>query len=96
MACGECSLVSRKVAIGGGTVAAIRAIASSEMTPGPLGMAETRPKAEAPQAIASAASAGDLIQQIFILGRFFIGRKWIFGGDESNHFGGVQRCHFHF
>jgi hypothetical protein len=32
-------LVSRKVAIGGGTVAAIRAMASSEMTPGPLGMA---------------------------------------------------------
>ena len=56
------------MAIGGGTVAAIRAITSSEMTPGPLGMAETSPKAEAPQAIASAASAGDLMQQIFTLG----------------------------
>ena len=55
--------------IGGGTLAAIRAIVSSEIMPGPLGMAETRPKAEAPQAMASWASAGDLMQQILILGR---------------------------
>jgi hypothetical protein len=74
MACGECSLVSRNVAIGGGTVAAIRAIASSEITPGPLGMAETSPTAEAPQVIACAASAGDLIQQIFTRGRNLISR----------------------
>jgi hypothetical protein len=60
------------VAIGGGTVAAIRAMASSEMTPGPLGMAETSPTAEAPQAIACAASTGDLIQQIFTRGRDFM------------------------
>src|SRR5439155_500495 len=69
MASGECSLVRRKVAIGGGTVSAIRAIASSEMTPGPLGIAETRPNAAAPQPIASTASAGELMQQILTLGR---------------------------
>jgi len=66
---GECSLVRRKVEIVGGTVAAIRAIVSSEIMPGPLGMAQTRPKAEAPHVIASCASAGVLIQQILILGR---------------------------
>src|SRR5947208_3320022 len=73
MASGECSLVRRTVAIGGGTVSAIRAIASSEMTPGPLGIAETRPNAEAPQPIASTASAGDLMQQILTLGRVCTG-----------------------
>ncbi len=49
-------------------MSAIRAIASSEMTPGPLGIAETRPNAEAPQPIASTASAGELMQQILTLG----------------------------
>jgi hypothetical protein len=39
------------------------------MIPGPLGMAETNPNAEAPQMMAMCASAGDLIQQILILGR---------------------------
>src|SRR5260370_36400536 len=73
MASGECSLVRRKVAIGGGTLSAIRAINSSEMTPGPLGMAETRPNAEAPAAMASAASAGDRMQQILTLGRVCMG-----------------------
>jgi hypothetical protein len=34
-------------------------------------MAETRPTAEAPQAIANAASAGDLMQQILTRGRVF-------------------------
>ena len=63
------------MAIGGGTVSAIRAISSSEMTPGPLGMAETRPNADAPQAIASAASAGDLMQQILTLGRVGMGSR---------------------
>ena len=60
-------------------VAAIRAIASSEITPGPLGMAETSPKAEAPQAIACAASTGDLIQQIFTRGRDFMAQSKIQG-----------------
>jgi len=36
----------------------------SEQTPGPLGMAETKPNAEAPLAMAIAASAWDLMQQI--------------------------------
>ena len=57
------------MAIGWGTSSAINAIAASEMTPGPLGMGETRPNADAPQAMASSASAGDLMQQIFTLGR---------------------------
>jgi hypothetical protein len=39
------------------------------MIPGPLGMAETNPNAEAPQLMAMSASAGDLMQQILILGR---------------------------
>src|SRR5690349_19580440 len=63
-----CSLVRRKEPIGGGIVAAIAAIVSSPMTPGPLGIADTRPKAEAPQAIASAASSTELMQQILIRG----------------------------
>jgi hypothetical protein len=69
MASGDCSLVSKKVAIGGGTVAVIFTIIFSDMIPGPLGMAETNPNAEAPQLMAMSASAGDLMQQILILGR---------------------------
>jgi len=42
------------------------------MTPGPLGIAETNPRAEAPQSMAITASAGDLMQQILILGRVCI------------------------
>lgn len=48
-----------------GTISAIR---SSEMGPGPLGMAETRPRAEAPYRIASCASSMLAIQQIFTRG----------------------------
>ena len=44
----EVRLVSRNVAIGGGVVAAICLMSSSGMGPGPLGMAATRPIAEAP------------------------------------------------
>jgi hypothetical protein len=69
MVSGDCSLVSKKVAIGGGTAAVIFTIMSSEMIPGPLGMAETNPNAEAPQMMAMSASAEDLMQQILILGR---------------------------
>ena len=54
--------------MGGGTVAAISAICSSRITPGPLGIAETRPNADAPQAIASAASSTLLMQQILTRG----------------------------
>jgi hypothetical protein len=38
------------------------------MTPGPLGIADTSPSADAPQRIASLASAIDAIQQILICG----------------------------
>ncbi len=58
--------------MGGGTVPAIRAIMDSGMTPGPLGMEETRPRADAPQTIAAAASSGVLIQQILTRGRHFM------------------------
>jgi hypothetical protein len=51
-----------------GTNAAILAIASSPMTPGPLGMAPTSPMARAPAAIAHSASCSDMMQQIFTLG----------------------------
>jgi hypothetical protein len=52
--------------MGGGTLAAIRAIIDSEISPGPLGMEETNPLAEASQDTARAASLVDLIQQILI------------------------------
>ena len=52
----------------GGTVAAISKIASSDMTPGPLGIAETRPSALAPARTASRASATLATQQILTLG----------------------------
>jgi len=54
--------------MGGGTVAAISAIRSSLITPGPLGMCETRPNAEAPHSMASAASSTLEMQQIFTRG----------------------------
>src|SRR6266436_3438957 len=60
--------VSRKVPIAGGMCRAMSAIASSEITPGPLGMAETSPTAEAPQEIAARASASEAMQQILIRG----------------------------
>ncbi len=50
-------------------MAAIFEIISSEIIAGPLGIAETNPNAEAPYMIAICASAGDLMQQILILGR---------------------------
>jgi hypothetical protein len=61
-------LVSRKVAIGGGTVAAIVAIKASSIGPGPLGIAETSPTADAPHSIASLASSTLAMQQIFTRG----------------------------
>jgi hypothetical protein len=39
------------------------------MTPGPLGITETRPSADTPQAIASSASSMLLMQQIFTRGK---------------------------
>ena len=61
--------------MGGGTVRAISAMAFSEITPGPLGMAETNPNADAPQPMANAASAGELMQQILTRGRMGAGGK---------------------
>jgi hypothetical protein len=61
--------VSRKVATPGGTTAAISAIVSSGITPGPLGIAETRPRAEAPWRTAVQASSRERMQQILTRGR---------------------------
>jgi hypothetical protein len=55
--------------MGGGTQAAITRMVTSSMTPGPLGMVETRPMASAPAATATLASSVLLMQQILILGR---------------------------
>jgi hypothetical protein len=63
-----CLDVSRNVPMAGGTVAAISAIRSSLTTPGPLGMCETRPSADAPHSMASAASSTLPMQQIFTRG----------------------------
>jgi hypothetical protein len=56
------------VAMGGGTAAASSAISASAIGPGPLGIAETRPKAFAPIDMASCASSRLAIQQIFTYG----------------------------
>jgi hypothetical protein len=58
-------LVRRKVATGGGTVTAISVMRTSEMTPAPLGISETRPSADAPRRTARHASSIELMQQIF-------------------------------
>ena len=44
----SCLLVNRNEEMAGGVVAAICAISSSVMMPGPLGIVETRPKVDAP------------------------------------------------
>src|SRR6476659_1502718 len=63
-----CKHVSRNELTPGGIVAAISAINSSEIGPGPLGIAETSPTADAPCSIAIHASATLAIQQIFTRG----------------------------
>ena len=57
---------------------AIREISSSSMTPGPLGISDTKPSADAPHSIASSASSRLLMQQIFTLGLLvgFIAREY--------------------
>lgn len=60
--------VRRKVATGGGTEWAISAMSSSGMTPGPLGMCDTRPSADAPIWTASRASSTLEMQQILTRG----------------------------
>jgi hypothetical protein len=64
----SCKQVSRNELIPGGTVAAISAINSSGIGPGPLGIAETNPIADAPASIAIHASAMLAMQQIFTRG----------------------------
>jgi hypothetical protein len=64
----DVSLVRRNVATGGGTLAAICLICSSDIGPGPLGILATRPIAEAPWSIAILASSMLCMQQILILG----------------------------
>ena len=64
----SCAQVSRNVAIGGGTLRAICAINSSGIGPGPLGIADTSPTADAPYPIASFASSMLAMQQILIRG----------------------------
>jgi hypothetical protein len=61
---GSVRLVRRNVPIDGGTVAAISAIESSLITPGPLGMLDTNPRAAAPSSTAMRASSIELMQQI--------------------------------
>src|ERR1700682_2212384 len=55
--------------MGGGTVRAMACIKSSGMTPGPLGIEDTRPMASAPASIAVRASSTLLMQQILTLTR---------------------------
>src|SRR5687767_286717 len=68
MASTSCSHVSRNELTPGGTVAAISAIKLSGIGPGPLGIADTNPIADAPCSIAIHASATLAIQQIFTRG----------------------------
>lgn len=60
--------VRRKEVTGGGMVCAISRISASLITPGPLGMSPTKPKADAPYFTAVCASCTLLMQQILILG----------------------------
>jgi hypothetical protein len=64
------SLVSKKVAMGGGISRDIKEMSSSDIMPGPLGIFPTNPMASAPYFMARNASSKLLIQQILILGRF--------------------------
>src|SRR6266568_6234489 len=64
----SCLQVSRNDPMAGGIVAAIVAIRSSEIGPGPLGISETSPTADAPCSMASQASSMPAMQQILTLG----------------------------
>ena len=68
IASAEVAQVSKNVPIGGGVRAAISAIVSSQITPGPLGIDDTSPKADAPAAIAVSASSSEAMQQILVFG----------------------------
>src|SRR5256714_13545784 len=64
----SCLHVSRNELTPGGTVAAISAIKLSGIGPGPLGISDTNPIADAPASIAIHASSMLAIQQIFTRG----------------------------
>src|SRR6185436_4491498 len=66
----SCKHVSRNELTPGGTIAAISAIRSSGIGPGPLGIADTKPIAFAPASIAIHASSMLAMQQIFTRGLF--------------------------
>jgi hypothetical protein len=69
--------VSRKASIPGGTCAAISAARSFDIGPGPLGIGETSPIAEAPASIAIHTSSIDFMQQTFtrvLVGGLMTGR----------------------
>src|ERR1051326_3764648 len=68
MASASCKHVSRNELTAGGIVAAISAIRLSGIGPGPLGIADTNPIADAPASIAIHASSTLAIQQIFTRG----------------------------
>jgi hypothetical protein len=68
MASASCKHVSRNELTAGGIVAAISAIKLSGIGPGPLGIADTSPIADAPASIAIHASSMLAIQQIFTRG----------------------------
>jgi hypothetical protein len=61
----SCLHVNRNVATVGGTRAAISAINSSSITPGPLGIADTNPTADAPHSTAARISSTLAMQQTF-------------------------------
>jgi hypothetical protein len=61
-------LVNKNDETAGGIEAAISAIISSSITPGPLGIEDTSPNADAPCSTARRASATDEMQQILTLG----------------------------
>src|SRR5215510_10253440 len=69
----SCKQVSRNELTPGGTIAAISAIRSSGIGPGPLGIADTKPIADAPASIAIHASSMLAMQQIFTRGLVVVG-----------------------
>src|SRR5215470_3680339 len=68
MASTSCWHVNRKELTPGGIVSAISAISSSGIGPGPLGIADTSPTADAPCSIAIQASSILAMQQTLIRG----------------------------
>jgi hypothetical protein len=68
MAEGSCFEVNRKEETEGGTILAMSAMVLSGITPGPLGISETNPKADASCRMASHASLTLPMQQILTLG----------------------------